>query len=69
VADDIAAAMVAAMDDDELAAHVAELRRLLAVTPREHPRNEQLIIAWGRACAAANARGIAVGDGQGDEAG
>lgn len=58
MADDVAAAMIFTMDDDELAVHVADLRGRLGRLRQGDPRRDPLLAEYGRACAAANARGL-----------
>lgn len=58
MADDVAAAMVATMDDDELSAHVAGLRARLDGTRQGDEGRSPLLTAFGRACAELNARGL-----------
>ena len=62
MADDVAAAMIITMDDGELSAYVADLSARLGDVPQGDPGREPLLTAFGRACAEANARGLADGD-------
>lgn len=63
MSDDVAAAMLLAMDDDELAAHVAGLRERLWSVPQGNEDRGPLLAAFGRAGAEFNARGR-YGDGE-----
>lgn len=56
-ADDIAAAILFTMDDDELLAHLAEVGARLDKIPVGEPQRGKLLDEWRRACQEANKRG------------
>lgn len=57
MADDVAAAVMLKMNDAELAAYVADLGERLGILPQGDARDRALV-AYGRACAEFNARGL-----------